>query len=211
VHSKGKRSGEVEKGMNAGEKAEPAANLFRRSTDLLAPETDPQGVHHLDLPRLPHGATPRGLGEQGLVRTTGWLQFRAHPISSGLITALISLLLTPVVALALLPVQPIVSGLCVPLFPALGYGCWFLITTWLVPASAARNTGIVAARELKTGTWVRVHGMIGPIGQVARVQPEQEPASSTKDSVERVRVSFAGGITTSWPHDHLLHTVEPQN
>ena len=98
-----------------------------------------------------------------------------------------------------------------PLFPALGYGCWFLITTWLVPASAARNTGIVAARELKTGTWVRVHGMIGPIGQVARVQPEQETASSTKDSVERVRVSFAGGITTSWPHDHLLHTVEPQN
>ena len=142
---------------------------------------------------------PRGLTRQGLVRTTGWLETGSETISSGLVTAMICLLLSLVTALALLPLAPVAGGLVVLLVPAGGYGCWRLITTRLAPASTAHNVDVVTVDSLEAGTWVRVYGTIGPVGEVTLVEP------STSDGT--VQVTFAGGTTVTWPPDHEVYTV----
>jgi len=144
-------------------------------------------------------AAPRGLTEQGLVRTTGWLQAGSETISSGLVTTIICLLLALVTALALLPLAPVASGLVVFLLPIGGYGCWHLVTTRLAPASTAHNIDVVPAALLEAGTWVRLYGTIGPVGEVTLVEP------STSDDV--VEVTFNGGTTLTWPAEHEIHTV----
>lgn len=150
-------------------------------------------------------AAPRGLTEQGLVRTTGWLQAGSETVNSGLVTMIICLLLALVAALALLPLAPVASGLVVFLLPAGGYACWRLVTTRLAPASAAHNVDVVAAASLEAGTWVRLYGTVGPAGQVTLVEP------STPDSSEEVLVTFAGGTTLTWPAEHEVHTVVLDN
>ncbi len=143
--------------------------------------------------------TPRGRTDQGLVRTTGWLQAGAETVSSGLVTLMICLLLALVTALALLPIAPVAGGLVVFLLPAAGYGGWRLITTRLAPASTAHNVDVVEAASLEPGTWIRLYGTIGPVGEVTLVE-------STEDSL--TRVTFTGGTTMTWPPEHELHTVQ---
>ena len=146
-------------------------------------------------------ATPRGLTEQGLVRTTGWLQAGSETVSSGLVTTMICLLLSLVTALTLLPLAPVAGGLVVFLLPAGGYGCWRLVTRRLAPASTAHNVDVVTAAALEAGTWVRLYGTIGPVGEVTLVEP------STSDSSGDVLVTFAGGTTLTWPAEHEVCTV----
>jgi hypothetical protein len=213
VHSKSRRPGEVEESMSTNNDGEPPVDLFRKAADLYsALETQLAGEH--DTTRDPQPTCdlrPRGLTDQGLVRTTGWLQLGTHPVSSGLITAIICLLVSLVAAIALLPAYPVLSGLCVLLIPAAGYGVWHLVTTRLAPASTAHNIGTTPAGQLHPGIWVRLHGTIGPVGQVAHVHPERDDPPSTDDSADVVHVTFTGGIRKTWSGDHQLHIAELHN
>ncbi|WP_434449240.1 hypothetical protein [Lentzea sp. E54] len=141
----------------------------------------------------------RGLLDDGLVRTTGWLQLGTHAVSSEAFCALVFLLHGLVIAIALVPANPVLAGLIVLAAPPCGWALWRLVTTRLLPASRTRGTGTVEARLLVPGGWVRVHGSIGPAGKVT---------STTSGGDEEVTVWFAGGLWRVWPVDHQVHVVE---
>jgi hypothetical protein len=144
---------------------------------------------------------PHGLVAQGLVRTTGWLQVGTRPISSGLIVAVIGLLVALVIAIPALPTDPVV-GVLIPLLPEVGYAGWWMLITRILPASSARNVKTVAAEELPAGSWVRLHGSIGPVGEVESTCPRGDAA---------IEVTFTGGATKIWLRDDPLHVVELLN
>ena len=145
------------------------------------------------------GPSARGLLHDGLVRTTGWLQFGAHTISSEVVCALAFLLHGLVIAIAIVSTNPVIAGLTVLAAPLCGWAVCRLLTVCLLPASRTRNTGMVEARQLVPGEWVRLHGSAGPVGQVAAV---------TSGSDGNLAVRFAGGHKRDWPADHRLHVVE---
>ncbi|GLY47731.1 hypothetical protein [Lentzea sp. NBRC 102530] len=148
-------------------------------------------------PGLADGAAPRGLTPGGWVRTTGWLQVGHHPVSSVLVAALVGLLGAVVVAAALVRTHPVAAGVLVLLTPVACGGAWWVFTTRLKPASPARNVGTVPANELSPGDHVRLHGSIGPVGQVVAVVAGEE-----------VQVDFRGGIRRTWPGDRAVHVVQ---
>jgi hypothetical protein len=193
----------MEEGMSPEEYNELVVDLFRNPEGTLDPVRRTEDDILRD-PRLAHGRPPRGLAEQGLVRTTGWLQLGTRVVSSGLVTALISLLISVVAAVTLLSAYPLVSGTCILLLPIGGYAVWYVITMRLVPASTARNIETVAVADLQPGTWIRLHGTIGPVGQVARVQSELERPLSAR----HYDVTFFGGVSMIWPSTHQVHVVD---
>jgi hypothetical protein len=140
---------------------------------------------------------PNGLLDDGLVRTTGWLQLGARPISSGIVAALVCLPHAVVVALALMPASPIAALLTTVLLPLVGAGVWLLAHT-LVPASRARNVEVLPAGELTAGLAVRLHGSIGVVGRIR----------STSVADGRVDIAFQGGTTWTWAADHPVQVVE---
>lgn len=148
--------------------------------------------------RLPDGSRPLGLTEDGLIRTTGWLQFGARPIDSALVAAVIGLLAAIMVTIRVLPSFVGISGL-VPLLPAVCYVSWRTLTKRLRPASRCRNLKTVTAQELRVGDWVRLHGSIGPVGEVAAVAAERHG---------RREVEFLGGAKREWSRHDRLHLVE---
>jgi hypothetical protein len=154
-------------------------------------------VAAVDGPRLANGDRPRGLAADGLVRTTGWLQFGSRPISSALVAALIGLAVAALTSAAFVTSIPPIGGLIV-LLPALCYCGWRLLTVRLLPASTARAVGTALASEVTGGSWVRLHGSIGPVAQVA----------STRADSDLVEVMFVGGHQQSWPQQHRLHLAE---
>jgi hypothetical protein len=162
----------------------------KRHTDSA--EADPGGE-----PRLRDGGTPRGLVGNGIVRTTGWLQFGHRLVSSAFVAALAGLPVAAVIIAALVTTVPPVGGL-IALLPALCYGGWRLLTFRLVPASVARNLGAVAVEDVEAGGWLRLHGSIGPVAQV----------DSTRAGSTVVEVTFVGGICQSWPRGHRLQAAE---
>ncbi|WP_394618706.1 hypothetical protein JNUCC0626_06270 [Lentzea sp. JNUCC 0626] len=141
--------------------------------------------------------TPRGLTPGGWVRTTGWLQVGHHPVSSVLVAALVGLLGAVVVAAALVRADPVAAGVVVLLTPVACGGAWWLFTTRLKPASPARNLGTVPVGALSPGDHVRLHGSIGPVGQVVAVTVGED-----------VEVDFRGGTRRTWPGDHAVHRVQ---
>ncbi|MEU0880454.1 hypothetical protein ABZ345_17770 [Lentzea sp. NPDC005914] len=145
------------------------------------------------------GPAARGLLDDGLVRTTGWLQLGTHAVSSEVFCALVFLLHGLVIAIALVPVNPVLAGLTVLAAPPCGWALWRLVTTRLLPASRTREAGTVEARDLVAGSCVRFHGSVGPVGEVAAV---------TSSGDEEVAVRFAGGLRRAWPADHPVHVVE---
>jgi hypothetical protein len=154
-------------------------------------------VDGVDGPRLANGDRPRGLAADGLVRTTGWLQFGSRPVSSALIAALVGLAVTALIIAAFITSAPPVGGL-IALLPALFYCGWRLLTVRLLPASTARAIGTAPASEVTDGSWVRLHGSIGPVAQVASTRPDND----------LVEVTFVGGHQRSWPQQHRLHLAE---
>jgi hypothetical protein len=151
-----------------------------------------------DGPRLANGNPPRGLQPSGLVRTTGWLQFGSRPVSSAFLAALAGFPVAAVIVAALVTTVPVV-GILIALLPTLCYGGWRLLTIRLLPASAARDIGTAKVDDVAEGTWIRVHGSIGPVAQVA---------STSADESELVEVTFVGGASRSWPSGHSLHLAE---
>jgi hypothetical protein len=147
---------------------------------------------------LPDGSPPLGLAADGLVRTTGWLQFGTRPVSSALVAAVVGLMVAVMVTVAVLPAFPGVAGL-IPLLPSVCYALWRLLTVRLVPASGARNIALATAQQLQVGDWVRLHGSIGPVGRVARNSVEDGGVC---------RVTFVGGTEREWSPDDRLHLVE---
>ncbi|PWK80803.1 hypothetical protein C8D88_12281 [Lentzea atacamensis] len=141
----------------------------------------------------------RGLLDDGLVRTTGWLQLGTHAISSEAFCALVFLVHGLVIAIALVSANPVLAGLTVLAAPPCGWALWRLVITRLLPASRTRGASTVEAHKLVSGCWVCVHGSIGPVGRVA---------STTSGSSGEVTVWFAGGSWRTWPVDHQVHVVE---
>lgn len=161
-------------------------DLFRKPADVVD-----------TAPSLAGGARPRGLTKYGWVRTTGWLQFGHHPVSSSLVAAAVSLLCALVWAAALVTTRPVEAGVLVIATPMLCGVLWWLFTVLVRPASAARNIATKRCDELAPGDLVRLYGSIGPIGQVAAV-------TSGKD----LRVAFHGGAQRVWAREHVLHVAE---
>ncbi|HEY0696129.1 MAG TPA: hypothetical protein VGD71_44685 [Kribbella sp.] len=143
--------------------------------------------------------SPLGLLDDGLVRTTGWLQFGDRPISSGAVTALICLLHALVIAIALAPANPLAAAPVVVLLPAVGWGVWRLTKARLLPASRARNAGTVKVRQLVIGDRVRLYGSIGFVAQVSAITAADEG---------ELDVRFAGGTRRTWSADHQVYLVE---
>jgi hypothetical protein len=148
-------------------------------------------------PCLADGRTPRGLTAGGWVRTTGWLQFGDHPVSSALMAALLGMLCAMVTAVLLVSTFPVAAGVLVVVVPLLSGAGWGILTTLVKPASTARNLGTKHADKLSPGDVVRLYGSIGPVGQVTAV---------TFD--EGVRVSFHGGGHRSWARRERVHVAE---
>jgi hypothetical protein len=88
--------------------------------DMAVPDTgeDPRTG---SVVRLPSGTAPRGLRPDGMVRTTGWVQFGKLPVSSGFCAAQAAFLATA-------PLAPIASWLPVVAAPV-GYLGWKLCIT----------------------------------------------------------------------------------
>ncbi|HEY0500158.1 MAG TPA: hypothetical protein VGD48_30725 [Kutzneria sp.] len=147
---------------------------------------------------LPDGSRPRGLTADGLVRTTGWLQFGSRPIDSALVAAAVGLLAAIMITIRVLPSFVGISGL-VPLLPAICYLSWRALTKRLRPASGSRNLKTVSVLELRVGDWVRLHGSIGPVGEVAALAAEIGG---------RREVEFLGGVKREWSRYDRLHLVE---
>lgn len=148
-------------------------------------------------PGLPDGRPPRGLTAGGWVRTTGWLQFGEHPVNSALIAAMTGLLWALIGAASLISTSPVAAGILILTAPVLCGALWWLFTTRLKPASSARNIGTKHANELSPGDVVRLHGSIGPVGQVTAVTFGED-----------VRVDFHGGGHQSWPRRQVVHIAE---
>jgi hypothetical protein len=141
--------------------------------------------------------SPRGLLDDGLVRTTGWLQFGTRGVRSEVVCALIFLLHGLVIAVALVVSNPVLAGITVLAAAPCGCVLWRLTTVLLRPASRARNTHTIEARHLAPADWVRLHGSIGPVGRVGSV--------TTPDGGQELNVRFAGGTRKDWPADHEVH------
>lgn len=146
---------------------------------------------------LADGGAPRGLTKGGWVRTTGWLQVGDRPVSSVYVAATVGLLWAPVLAVAVVPAYPVVAGILVVTAPVVSGAAWWVLTTWLRPSSSARNVGQKPADDLAPGDVVRLHGTIGPVGQVAEVKREED-----------VLVVFHGGGHLSWASCHVVHIAE---
>ncbi|WP_052684933.1 hypothetical protein [Lentzea aerocolonigenes] len=145
-------------------------------------------------PRLADGRPPRGLTGDGLVRTTGWLQAGDHPVSSVYVAAAIGFLWAPIAAVKLMASVPVAAGVLVIAAPALSGTAWWLFTTRVRPSSLARNTGEKCAKDLEPGDVVRLHGSIGPVGQVIAVTP--------------AGVDFYGGGSLSWAPGDVVQIAE---
>jgi hypothetical protein len=124
--------------------------------------------------RLPDGRTPRGLRPNGMVRTTGWLQFGRVPVSSGVWPALGS---------GLLALPSDVPWLPLP-FAAAGFLLWEVWIRYVQPSSRVVNLDSTPASELRPDDWFRPYGGIGPAAQVARTRPEPD---------DLVRITLRGG------------------
>ncbi|CAM02867.1 hypothetical protein A8924_3987 [Saccharopolyspora erythraea NRRL 2338] len=133
----------------------------------------------------------RGQRRDGIIRTTGWLQIGGRMVSSGLWALLAGLAL----GLALLPVSPWFAAA----LPLAFYLVWRVSTRWIWPATRAVNRGRAPAEELLPGTAVRLHGPIGPVGIVERVQPARR---------DRVRIDYEGGTRRVVPAGTRCHLVE---
>ncbi|WP_086666128.1 hypothetical protein [Lentzea kentuckyensis] len=164
-------------------------DLFRKPDDGAGAE-----------PVASRGSSPRGLTSAGWVRTTGWLQFGDHPVSSAHLAALAGLLWGVVGAAVLIRAHPVAAGVLVASAPALCGGSWWLLTAVVWPASSACNIGRKPVDELVPGDLVRLHGSIGPVGQVAAVTFGDD-----------VRVAFHGGGCEVWPRRQEVHLVELLN
>jgi hypothetical protein len=140
----------------------------------------------------------RGQSHDGLVRTTGWLRLGRRQISSGLVAAVMGLLVALVPAVILLPRLPLVSAACVVGGPLCCVVVWWLSVRRFAPASRARTIGTRQAGRLVAGQWIRLYGRNGPIGQVASVR--------TRD--EDVVVEFTGGATRTWPATEQVYVAE---
>jgi hypothetical protein len=158
------------------------------NTDLFGNPVRPAEV---DVP------PPSGLLDDGLVRTTGWLQLGARPISSGLVAALVCLPHAVVLALALMPASPVAALLTALLLPLVCAGVRLLVHT-LVPASRARNVEVLPAGDLTAGLAVRLYGSIGLVGRIR----------STAVADGQVDVGFEGGTTFTWAADRPVQVVE---
>ncbi|MEU0880987.1 hypothetical protein ABZ345_20470 [Lentzea sp. NPDC005914] len=148
-------------------------------------------------PRLPDGRPPRGLTAGGWVRTTGWLQFGDWPVSSALMATLLGMLGAMVCAVLLVGTFPVAAGVLVVVVPPLFGAAWGILTTFVKPASLARNIGTKPAERLSPGDVVRLYGSIGPVGQVVAVT-----------FAESVRVAFHGGGHRTWTRREVVHVAE---
>ena len=124
--------------------------------------------------RLPDGRTPRGLRPNGMVRTTGWLQFGRVPVSSGV---------WPALALGLLALPFGVPWLPAPC-AAMGFALWEVWIRYVQPCSRVVNLDSTAASDLRPDDWFRPYGGIGPAAQVADTRPERD---------DLVRITLRGG------------------
>ncbi|MEU0881450.1 hypothetical protein ABZ345_22790 [Lentzea sp. NPDC005914] len=167
-------------------RTEEGIDLFSKPVDLAPLETD--------------GKPPRGLTEEGWVRTTGWLQVGDHPVSSALVAALTGLLWASVGAAVLVREFPVTAGVLVLATPVVTGVGWWLFTSRIRPASVARNVAAKPAESLVPGDLVRLYGSIGPVGQVAEVALGED-----------VDVTFQGGLRQSWPADSVVRVAELLN
>ena len=167
-------------------RTEEGIDLFSKPVDLVPLETD--------------GRPPRGLTEEGWVRTTGWLQVGDHPVSSVHVAALAGLLWALAGAAVLFRDFPVLAGVLVLAAPVVTGVGWWLFTSRLRPASTARNVAAKPARSLVPGDLVRLYGSIGPVGQVAAVALGAD-----------VGVTFQGGLQRSWPADRVVCVAELLN
>jgi hypothetical protein len=143
------------------------------------------------------GRPPRGLTEEGWVRTTGWFQAGDHPVSSVHVAALAGLLWALAGAAVLVRDFPVLAGVLVLAVPVLCGVSWWLFTSRVRPASVARNVETKRADELSAGDLIRLYGSIGPVAQVTEVTVGGD-----------VGVTFQGGLRQSWPHDRVVHVAE---
>ncbi len=148
-------------------------------------------------PTLADGRAPRGLTADGWVRTTGWLQFGHHTVSSAHLAAVAGLLWGVFGAAALVGSSPVAAGVLVLTLPVLCGASWWLFTSRLRPASSARNIATKPADELSPGDVVRLHGPIGPVGRVTAVT-----------FGENVEVDLHGGGRRSWARVQQMHIAE---
>lgn len=162
------------------------------NTDLFGNPLRPAEPAEVDSPE------PRGLLDDGLVRTTGWVQLGDRPVSSGAVCALLSLPHAVVVAIALRDTSTFAAILAVMLLPLIASGIWLLANA-LLPASKARNVEVLRAGDLTVGQPVRLYGSIGVVGRIRAITAVSEDA---------VEVRFAGGTTRTWVVDHQVHAVE---
>lgn len=142
--------------------------------------------------------SPRGLLDDGLVRTTGWVQLGDRPVSSGAVVALICLPHAVLLGIALGHTSSLAALLTVVLLPLIGSGIWFVVNA-LLPASKARNVEVRRAGDLTVGLPVRLYGSIGVVGLIRAV---------AADSEDVVEIRFAGGTTRTWAVDRRVHVVE---
>lgn len=159
--------------------------------DLFSKPADPE-------PILAQGTPPRGLTEEGWVRTTGWLQVGDHPVSSASVAGVMGLLWASVGAAVLVRSFPVAAGVLVLTVPVVCGVAWWVFTCRMRPASTARNIETKRADSLAVGDLVRLYGSIGPVAQVIEVS----------FSAEEVGVTFHGGLHESWPHDRVVHVAE---
>ncbi|NKE56759.1 hypothetical protein FXN61_07900 [Lentzea sp. PSKA42] len=144
--------------------------------------------------RLPGGAAPRGLGPDGTVRTTGWVQLGKLRVSSGFCAAQAAFLATA----PLIQVIPWISVVATPL----GYLAWKLCSTTWFPASQAVNVRRVRVEELTAGQQIRLYGAAGPVGEVSAV---------AADAAGRIRLRMVGGRELLRRSGQLVWQVDLRN
>jgi hypothetical protein len=138
--------------------------------------------------RLPDGRTPRGLRPNGMVRTTGWLQFGRVPVSSGVWPALAVGLLTLPFGVPWLPIPGAVTG----------FGLWVVWIRYVQPSSPVVKLDSAAASELRPDDWFRPYGGVGPAAQVAHTRPEPD---------DLVRITLRGGRVLTLAPDYRVRRV----
>lgn len=165
---------------------EPLGKLHSATTrDELVDPDDP-GEH--PTPNLTTRA--RGTRGDGTIRTTGWLQIGAQPISSGFWAVL--------VGAAGGFAAPTSSPWPALVLAALVWCAWFATTHWWHPASPARNRQRVPAGQLQPDTAIRIHGPIGPVGVV----------DETTRRGDQVHIRFIGGTRRTTTAETACHVVE---
>lgn len=141
--------------------------------------------------QLPDGTAPRGLRQDGTVRTTGWVQIWRFPVSSGLWAVLASFFLT-------LPTTPWVTFMAMPV----GFVLWKLCTAKWIPASRAVNTGRTPVTQLTVGQLIRLYGTAGPVGQVSALGA---------DAQGRILLRIVGGTELLRPREDRVWRVALRN